>query len=85
VKEAISVGDLVEVDLKTGVPAFQGKVLSVTPCPVTYEQVWYKVKPNEPGAMPANYWYKDTEVKKAGGEDVQEAKTAEESVSPSAE
>jgi hypothetical protein len=52
---------------------------------VTYEQVWYKVKPNEPGAMPANYWYKDTEVKKAGGEDVQEAKTAEESVSPSAE
>ena len=83
--ETISVGDLVEVDLKTGLPAFQGEVLSVTPCPVTYEQKWYKIKPLSKEDMPANYWYKETEVKKAGGEDVQDPTATEEPLSTSAE
>lgn len=69
--DVIKVGDEVEVELPTGLPPFRGTVLDQTPCPVTYDLKWYKVKPLDERDMPSNFWYKDTEVRKASKKDDQ--------------
>ena len=63
-KEFIEVGELVEVDLKTGVGPFRGKVLATGYTSGTYEFTWYHVEPENRDEMPGAFWYKDTEVKR---------------------
>ena len=68
-KEKIAVGDLVEVDLDTGVGPFKGTVLAMSLVPETYEFTWYQIKPNSSNDMPGSFWYKDTEIKKIIGKE----------------
>ena len=63
-KSKIEVGDLVEIDLKTGLEPFLGEVLATNP-PIGADQFnWYRVKPANPNDMPGTFWYKEPEVKK---------------------
>tara|TARA_Y100000361_G_C11100176_1_gene311431 strand:+ start:608 stop:808 length:201 start_codon:yes stop_codon:yes gene_type:complete len=64
-KEKISVGDSVEVDLNTGVGPFKGTVTAMMPPLGTYEFSWYRVEPDSASDMPGHFWYKDTEVQRA--------------------
>ena len=63
-KNQITIGDSVEVDLKTGIKPFKGKVTAANPMVGGYEFCWYKVEPENKDEMPGLFWYKDTEVRK---------------------
>lgn len=63
-KNQITVGDSVEVDLNTGIKPFKGKVTATNPSVGSYEFCWYKIEPENRDEMPGLFWYKDTEVRK---------------------
>ena len=63
-KSGIKVGDLVEIDLKTGLEPFLGEVLATNPPIGADEHNWYRVKPASTNDMPGTFWYKEPEVKK---------------------
>ena len=63
-KSEIKVGDLVEINLKTGLGPFLGEVLATNPPIGADEHKRYRVKPASGDDMPGTFWYKDTEVSK---------------------
>ena len=65
-KNKISVGDLVEIDLKVGEDVFQGVVLDLNDSLNFDGSKWYKVKPSQESTMPGNFWYRENKVKKVG-------------------
>lgn len=60
----IDVGNVVEVDLHTGIGPFLGVVLDLNDTMCWKKDVWYKVQPLSKKDMPGIFWYRGNKVEK---------------------